>query len=314
MGDPEAVMETITSHVVRSLTAFRVLAEPGTKTLLFPEPWILRKLQDENTRFSVWSGNIGAHKIGTGSLDYRLRDASHIRQQVVSLLEELWGLLGRAAAIAAGEETPWDQLDDEEPLEDIDLDSDSPRTELGQIATEGVADVVDCLIRLSMIIRSPAPHDRYINWRLADIAHFKPYDIQHVQAKWPAVEPWLTERLGNALCRRRGYFRYRESHHLKLSQGLDNPDRTTDNCDETIASPIPSYLKDKSKPNQTDAFPTVLEDDYSDTGASQTSYATSVSDSEALRIPTLPKEAQAGPFQCRFCYMMIVATNKVTWK
>jgi len=46
-------------------------------------------LSDELGRFRVWSGNIGALQEGSASLDYRLREASHVRQQVIKLLKDL---------------------------------------------------------------------------------------------------------------------------------------------------------------------------------------------------------------------------------
>lgn len=48
------------------------------------------QVQSEEVRFKIWCGNIGAHQTGTrSSLDYRLRDASHIRKQVVRILASL---------------------------------------------------------------------------------------------------------------------------------------------------------------------------------------------------------------------------------
>ena len=300
------IPQTIAEHVRGSLAAFRVLAEPGLE-LEFPQPWIQPRLQDEQTKFKVWAGNLGAHKTGTSSLDYRLRDASPIKDQVIDLLKELCDLLDQATSIAKGEKTPWDQLDDEEPVEDPE--TGLPTTELGQIVVEGVADVVDCLLRLSTTIRNPAPHDRFAAAHPADASHFEPWDIQHVQAKFPAIEPWLADCLGKATSRRRQYLRYRESHHAKLSQGLDGPDHAANECNQTVASSIPDHLKDASK-----SKPAVLEDDRLDAGASQTSYATSMANPEALRIPPLPEEAHSGPFQCPLCFMMIVATDRVAWK
>jgi len=305
--------DTIATRVARALSSFRELVGPAP-ALEFSEPWIHRRLQDENTKFRVWSGSIGAHKTGTGSLDFRLRDSSHIKKQVKDLLDELCTLLTRIIAIAAGDEIPWDQLDDEEPLED-DADWDGPKTEMGQIVTEGVADAVDCLLRLTVVIRTPAPHDRFDKLRSADAAVFEPFDIRHIESKWPTVEPWLAERLGRALSRRREYFRYRESHHAKLSRGLDDND-TASSHGETKASSIPSHLKDKgaSLSGEQATLLAVLEDDRSDTGASQTSYATSFSGEDGLKIPKLPKEAQDGPFQCKFCYRIIVAENRIAWR
>ena len=40
-------------------------------------------------RFQVWAGNIGAHQTGESSLEYRLRDSSRLKNQVVKLLNEL---------------------------------------------------------------------------------------------------------------------------------------------------------------------------------------------------------------------------------
>lgn len=42
------------------------------------------------TRFKLWVGNLGAHRAsGTRSLKYKLRDASMLRNHVVSLLQDL---------------------------------------------------------------------------------------------------------------------------------------------------------------------------------------------------------------------------------
>lgn len=46
-------------------------------------------IADEIGRFNVWAGNIGAHQNGRSSLDYRLRDASHIREEFVKVLQYL---------------------------------------------------------------------------------------------------------------------------------------------------------------------------------------------------------------------------------
>jgi hypothetical protein len=48
---------------------------------------------DELDRFKVWAGNIGAHRRGQSSLDYRLRDASHIQQRVLRFLSKLQSTL-----------------------------------------------------------------------------------------------------------------------------------------------------------------------------------------------------------------------------
>ena len=44
---------------------------------------------DEFGRFKIWAGNIGALQPGNSSLDTRLRQASHVRRQVLRLLDDL---------------------------------------------------------------------------------------------------------------------------------------------------------------------------------------------------------------------------------
>ena len=46
-------------------------------------------VQNELGRFRIWASNIGAMHIGRLSLDYRLRDADYLYQDVTSLLEDI---------------------------------------------------------------------------------------------------------------------------------------------------------------------------------------------------------------------------------
>lgn len=48
-----------------------------------------QRLQNEFGRFRVWAGNVGAHRAGRVSLDHRLREASHIYEELTKLLGEL---------------------------------------------------------------------------------------------------------------------------------------------------------------------------------------------------------------------------------
>lgn len=55
----------------------------------FSEEITSAEVSDATGRFRVWTKNIGAHKAGQNSLDYHLRDASHIRERVQTLLQTL---------------------------------------------------------------------------------------------------------------------------------------------------------------------------------------------------------------------------------
>lgn len=183
-----------------------------------------------------------------------------------------------------------------------------------------IVDSTTRLLRLSITIRNPAPHDRFLRAKATSTKHSEPWDIQHARDKFPQVDPELAERLGKALSQRRQYFKYRESHHGRLAHGLgqgddcDDDDAKAQTVFSTIASSLPSHLR--SPPDgHPEKEPTVLdEDETSETGVSQTSFATSNSTSDKLRIPKLPKEAADGPFECQFCYMIISAPNSRAWK
>lgn len=86
-------LATIADHVAGCIGAFKTVSAvtPG-EALDYSEKarW---KIKDEFSRFKVWSGNIGAHQKGRSSLDYRLRDASHLVSQVKTLLVDLKTLL-----------------------------------------------------------------------------------------------------------------------------------------------------------------------------------------------------------------------------
>lgn len=301
---------SIASHVTRCLGLFGYAVEASKTSAIHPSALFNRGIRDEQARFKVWSGNIGAHRTGMSSLDYRLRDASHIRNQVINLLRDLTSLLQDAVAIITGEEASWDQLSDEgvDPTQDGD-DSDSPGTELEQISVD-VADVVNCLLRLSVAIRNPAPHDRFIESHSIDMSHYEPFDIQHVYSKFDSIDPELAERLGKAISRRRQFFKYRMAHRMRLAHGLD--DHHFGDA-ETIASSLPEHLKGQFDTDQ--LYPSVpFRDDCSDAGISQTSYATSTANRDERRVPPLPAEASKGPFECPFCFMMVSIPDRLSWK
>jgi hypothetical protein len=78
---------SIAAHVLQCYRSFEKL-----KGLLEKEPREdinFSDVVDELGRFRVWAANIGAHRRGRISLDFRLRDALHIKERVQSLLRDL---------------------------------------------------------------------------------------------------------------------------------------------------------------------------------------------------------------------------------
>ncbi|GAP93125.1 putative transcription factor [Rosellinia necatrix] len=321
--------KSIASHVTHCLDLFRDgLSATGTGTgagtgTVNSDPSqeeSLRKIRDEHTRFKIWSGNIGAHRVGMSSLDYRLRDSSHIHDQIIQLLEDLRTLLEDIIAIISGKKIPWDQFSSDEDSEDddnedskskaIEIENDDADTEISQLTLD-VTDVINCLLRMSITIRDPSRHDRFTGSRSTEMLHFEPFDIQHVCSKLDGIDPELADRLGKAITRRRQYFKYREAHYGKLPNGLDDYN-THDVAPETIASSIPDHLKDKI--GASGPVVTKLDDGGSESGFSQTSYALTMANDEQRHIPPLPEQASKGPFQCPFCFMIVAITSRSLWK
>jgi hypothetical protein len=124
---------------------------------------------------------------------------------------------GDFVALDEGREDPAD-IELAEYFQDDGSQDDS---EVGQILTD-IGHTVDCLLRLSTAIRTPAPHDRFRSRAGAGIAErFEHWDTRHVEEKFPAIDFRIAERLGKAAARRRQYFKYREEHAAKLAEGLE---------------------------------------------------------------------------------------------
>ena len=171
---------------------------------------------DELGRLRIWAANIGAHQTGQSSLDFRLRDASHISKQIMKLLQDLGRSLNDTINELSEDGTKASE-DDETSAVWPEQDS---TTELQQLHEE-LVNIIDCLYQLSMLIRKPAQHDLLVGSRISDKAEFEFYDHEHVRNLHPRTEEQISQRLGLAITRRRKYFNYRERHHRKLEKGIE---------------------------------------------------------------------------------------------
>ncbi|KAM0813605.1 hypothetical protein AB5N19_13601 [Seiridium cardinale] len=215
-------------------------------------------------------------------------------------------------SILNGTRIPWDQdisegEGDEEEATSSPQDDIGFYTEMEQISAD-VVEVLNCLMNLSVSIRNPAAHDRFRGSVETDTSFYEASDIAHVRAKYENADSELITLLGRANSRRRQYFKYRELHHQKLSQGLDlNFDTEKSMAGRTI---VPSILK--TKPLELTDI--VNMDAMSDSGFTQTSYASSENTSDRPRFPALPVDSVNGPFECPFCFMMVSVTNSYAWR
>lgn len=188
--------------------------------------------------------------------------------------------------------------------------------ELNQVLSL-IGGVINCLLRLSVAISNPAPHDRFKSRAGGQIESSEPWDIQHVRAKFPYLDKTVAERVGRALTQRRKYFKYREDHHSRLKQGLKGHDNSAGQWEATtVASSLPQHLKDADKISlnmNLDPRGLGVFDENCSEGPS-TSYAASTFDQSELRVPPIPKGYAEGPFLCPFCYVFISVQTRYEWK
>ena len=110
------------------------------------EGLVLGTWEDELGRLRIWAADIGAHQTDQSSLDFRLRDASHIREQIVKLLQSLlrkiqdaWDVLTEydgetpVASLVQTDDVVGGDDDDDVDNDDEDNDDDGPgRSEMGE--------------------------------------------------------------------------------------------------------------------------------------------------------------------------------------
>lgn len=183
----------------------------------------------------------------------------------------------------------------------------------------GISEIITCLMRLSMAIRNPAPHDLFINSKHINISHFEEFDIHHARSKFPMAEDFLVVRLGKAISRRRQYLKYRAEHRKHLDDGVErladqanqadqDPASIPDRSESTVASSIPHGMKSTSSSVDIDETK-----DFEDV-VSETSYASSNADDSKLRPPPLPEAGLNGlPFECPLCFRIISARGVFAW-
>ncbi|XPS98962.1 hypothetical protein M3J09_008149 [Ascochyta lentis] len=301
---------SISSVVDGCARGFLSLANELKKSPKFAAQVPPAAIQDEFDRFKLWTGNIAAHRKGHRSLEYRLRDAANLREDTHNVLKALSCALKDASAIVQFQRKSWDEESDSHSESDAsDADGEvkglQGDTELKQLYVN-VKTTITSLMRMSIAIRKPAPHDQFAHTITMDTdkTYHEPYDVQHVQAKFGNNAPYLTERLGRAMSSRRQYLAYRERHCQKLSKGIEmlgfEDSKTEHTTNSTEATCMPTL----------EITGNVDDDDET---LSQTSYASSVG--KAIRTPHLPKEASKGePYECPLCFSLIAIHTTAAWR
>ncbi|OQE36869.1 hypothetical protein PENCOP_c011G07652 [Penicillium coprophilum] len=264
---------------------------------------------DELGRLRIWAGNIGAHQTGQSSLDYRLRDASHLKNETVKILQRMLRVLRDLSDVVNEEEEDLMGIDDAWFSGTSDTEMDDQHNEMTdiQVLYQSLRNIVNLLFRISMAIRRPADHDRLMEIKIKNASFFEPWAKQHVSHKFPNAEADTASRLSAAMARQKAVLKYFERHKAKLSKGLVATGETESNyLSETVATEM--AVSDEVGQLQ------FLETN-SMSGVSQTSYAPSMfTANESLSIPNPPREsADKNPFECPYCCLVITIRNAKDW-
>lgn len=171
---------------------------------------------------------------------------------------------------------------------------------------ELIFDCITNLLQLSVAIQHASRQDQF-----AKVSKLPPlpssFDVEYVSQKFPKVAPWLAQRLGTALTRRRQHFAYRRDHNAKLSSGVDQMDEMQSLTEVTKATKL---IQTNTGYDQTLDMVGGQDD-----AASATTFRTEAESSGVLRVPPAPAaSADEQPFECPFCYNIIVVQGRESWK
>lgn len=299
-------MTTITLLLKECLEKLTALLESG-QLVHFHTEVAMQRWEDELGRLRVWAANIGIHQTGETSLDYRLRDASHIKNETVRLLQRFQGLLNDLDDLAeGGERVSTDDDNGNETIAEFQQklrESDDYNSTEAQDIYQNMVELINHLYQMSIAIRQPAKHDQLVA-RSIDRSYFEYRAQQHVYDKYPHADSYLVARIGAAMAKQKAILKDRERHHMKPTQeryGHNRPDSEAlfSKRSETVAAG-PFLMH----------WPLEFLKGFSNTSASKAPMVTE----DSLSVPPPPESSNdRKPFQCPYCFVIITIKNRNDW-
>lgn len=190
---------------------------------------------------------------------------------------------------------------------------DEPTSELEQLLAN-LRSSIDHLFSLSTLLRRMRPKGR-----LPKLTDFVPSetspDIKHVEDKFPKVRqsPWLAQRLGNAITKRRLIIQYRQSHRQKLSEASPMQDET--NASARAQSTLATTFQEGKQQGMTE------QESRHSIFTSATSFVSSYGEDLGRRIPDLPDMVLNGvqlqygePIECPYCRTIHEVADRNQWR
>ncbi|KAF2464630.1 uncharacterized protein BDR25DRAFT_296597, partial [Lindgomyces ingoldianus] len=283
-----------------------------------------KEIHDEFDKYKIWAGNTGAAHSGKRfeiSLDYRLREASFFKNQVLGLLKTLEEKVRSTASLVRNERKPFEEEDNEEDEddakasasdateEDDEESEETPKSEIPRLL-ESIKFTIASLYRIP--IRKPAPLDRLKHKTSLDSSSYQHFDVLYVVDKFKDLNPDLATRLGKAITRRRQVLRYREDHKSSLDTSRVASSRFTLRSKATTLIPgDTSLIVSDTVLDSTALYPPSVAE-------SKSSMASSFAGNDlAVEVPPRPKGEdgyELDLFECPYCLITKNITTDRQWK
>lgn len=232
------------------------------------------------------------------SLDYRLREATHLRDRLLVTLSSIENAIGDINEILSARNLS--------PRDEDFMSAEERRNELRDVHSTLQA-LVNSMFQLSMTIRKPGRVQRIQNMSGEDdggASFMNILDLRRIADNFPSASLLLQQRLASATARRRTTLKYLERRHQKLAKGIDGGDDGEGST--AISSRVATVLVENDLEYQPSR---------SDAAVSETSFGTSLFSSNTRRtIPPPPATSRNGqPFECPYCFYIIRVSGQSTW-
>lgn len=250
--------------------------------------------QDELGRFRIWAANIGAHRTGQSSMDFRLHYASQVREQVLRVLN---GMKQDFEDLDATISNHFAQLQSQQTLEQ------STVLEEAEEVFRAIQASINRLFDISMIIRKPVHGDVLRGAIQESVGLYDQIDRQYVRDKFRSAESSIQDRLAAAINQRRKELKYYERHRKKLGRGMDYDE--SDPSDTSSTAPSCLLQSDSLIPDDVEMS------DMSCTSSLPESLWTSDSHRRMPKRPAELKDGRSG--ECPYCYRIITVKSDRSW-
>lgn len=206
-------------------------------------------LENQLGRFKIWAGSIGVFAAGNASTDYRLRQDQDVKDIMIQMLARLKKNLEQLINLSSVAEENSEEDGDSDSLHSsassspslvltLDSDSEASTEDSSEVQEKrgpsydrlsAIEDIITRLYGLSAIIRKPTSFDEVAkvknfvakNRDPQDIEEFESHIRWQTQFRHPKASATLIDRLASTVVFRRQKLLYRERHHGKLNQGVD---------------------------------------------------------------------------------------------